>query len=483
MASEQLFRGGVEIQDGHFLLKVTKDHLQAVVTLKDIKNPMDLNVQNLAHELEQFGVVSGILEAPEPMGGGSFCVAKGVAAKQGENARIVLHVKPAVVYAPKKKDPDKDEVDYRELGNIVNVTKDRLLVEKIPPNAGTPGMDVFGMGISSKPGKDRKLKIGKGVRLSEDELKIYSNRDGKFVMAEGKPSVFGEHSVSGDVDLTVGNIAFGGEKLLVQGEIMPGFTVKCRGDIVIQKGVENGTAMAGGTLVISGPAVGDETVLRSKGDLTVEFVENGPALETAGDLIIKDFMVQGKARVGKNLKALHGKGTVIGGKCTIAGSMYVKELGSDAEIVTEVSVGMVPSLQERKQKLDADLLLWSERMNEVLKNITVLENLKKEGGGKLPEDKELFLKKCQTAMPMAMDKVNDLTEQGKLLDEELEKMVDECVYVYGKLYPGVIIKIGSAMRTMTAEEEQAVAHFDRTTRQIFVRKMTREERSALEGQE
>ncbi|MBA3004130.1 MAG: DUF342 domain-containing protein, partial [Desulfurivibrio sp.] len=37
MASEKLFKGGVEIQNGAFILRVTKDRLQAVVTPKDTK--------------------------------------------------------------------------------------------------------------------------------------------------------------------------------------------------------------------------------------------------------------------------------------------------------------------------------------------------------------------------------------------------------------------------------------------------------------
>ena len=87
-----------------------------------------------------------------------------------------------------------------------------------------------------------------------------------------------------------------------------------------------------------------------------------------------------------------------------------------------------------------------------------------------------------TMMPKAMERVNNLNEMNKQMDEELEQMVNECVYVYGILYPGVSIRIGSAIRTITAEEEQVVVHFDKTTRQIFVRKMSREEREEFEKQ-
>ncbi|MFA6284211.1 MAG: FapA family protein, partial [Desulfurivibrionaceae bacterium] len=193
MASEKLFKGGVDIQNGAFILKVTKDRLQAVVMPKDARAGVPLAQDLLQRELAENGIVGGVLPTPEPAGGGAFFVAKGVAPEPGENARVKMHVKPAIP-GPQRTDPDKDQVDYRELGSIVNVAKDRLLLEKVSPSQGKAGQDVFGVSIPAKPGKDSKLKYGKGVTLSPDETKIFAALDGKFVMSEGKPSVFGEHS-------------------------------------------------------------------------------------------------------------------------------------------------------------------------------------------------------------------------------------------------------------------------------------------------
>ena len=478
MASEKLFKGGVEIQDGAFILRVTKDRLQAVVTPKDVKAGAQLDYDLLQKELAENGIVGGVLPTPESAGGGSFLVAKGVAPMPGENARVKMHVKPAIP-GPQRTDPDKDQVDYRELGSIVNVAKDRLLLEKVAPSQGKAGQDVFGVGISAKPGKDSKLKYGKGVTISSDEMKIFAALDGKFVMAEGKPTVFGEHSITGDVDMKVGNIVFGGSKLTISGEVLPGFSVKCRGDIWIGQGINNSSVMAGGALTVIGGVVGEEAKLRAKGDITVDFVENGPKLETAGYLRVNDVLLQANASVGKDVVATQGNGTIIGGKIIAAGSVHVKELGCEAEVVTEVCVGLVPSLQMKKQKIDEDLGLWSNRLNEVIKNISALEKIKKELAGKLPEEKNTLLVKCRAFMPKAMEKVNLLTEENKELELELEQMVNEVVYVYGHLFPGVVVKIGSLVRTITLEEEQSVIYFDKESHQILVRKMNRNERDAM----
>ncbi|MFA6498062.1 MAG: FapA family protein [Desulfurivibrionaceae bacterium] len=478
MANEKLFKGGVEIQNGAFILRVTKDRLQAVVTPKDIKAGAQLDNDFLQKELAENGIVGGVLPTPESAGGGSFYVAKGTAPVPGENARVKMHVKPAIP-GPQRSDPDKDQVDYRETGSIVNVAKDRLLLEKIAPGLGKAGQDVFGVGIPAKPGKDSKLKEGKGVTLSPDETKIFAALDGKFVMADGKPTVSGEHSIAGDVDMKEGNILFGGASLVISGEVLPGFNVKCRGDIKIGQGVSNASVMAGGSLTVMGGVVGEESTLRAKGDITVEFVENGPKLETAGYLRVNDVLLQAQASVGKDVIATQGNGTIIGGKIVAAGSVHVKELGSEAEVITEVCVGLVPSLQVKKQKIDEDLALWSDRLNEVIKNISALEKIKKELAGKFPDDKSTLLAKCKAFMPKAMEKVNLLTEESNALELELEQMVNEVVYVYGRLFPGVMVKIGSMTRVITLEEEQSVIYFDKVSHQILVRKMSRDERDAM----
>ncbi|MEW6593574.1 MAG: FapA family protein [Thermodesulfobacteriota bacterium] len=482
MASEKLFKGGVEIQDDTFILKVSKDHLLAMAVPKDAKAGATLNPQLLAHELKEHGVVYGVLAEPERLPDGSFCVAKGDPPAPGQDARVRLHVKPSMARSPKMKEGSKDQVDFRELGTIVNVAKDKLLLEKMPPTQGKAGKDVFGTGIPAKSGKDRKLKCGTGVYLSEDESKIFSKFDGKFLMADGKPSVYEEHVVKGDLDISVGNIAFGGANLVIQGEVLPGFSVKCRGNVLVQKGVTNAFVMAGGNLTVVGSAVGEQTVLRAKGTVTVDFMENGARVETASDLIVNDYIVQCRAMVGKNL-IVKGKekGVVIGGNYIVGGSMFAKELGAETEITTTVSVGIIPSLQAKKLQLDADLQLWSDRLNEIIKNISTLEKMKKELGAGFPQDKAVLLQKYTAAMPKAMERVNLLTEQTKAMEEDLEQMVNENVYVYGKLYPGVVIKIGSVTRVTTSEEEQCVAYYDKDTRQIFIRKMSRDERTQFEA--
>ncbi len=475
-----LLGGGASVSAGRFVLKVSKDRLQALLFPKDDLGIKPEERQALFTEIQANGVINGILPEPQPQADGSFCVANGQAPQNGKNGHLQPHVRPAMVRTPKESSGGQGHIDLREHGNISNVAQDQLLLEKIPPTAGVPGKDVLGNDIAAKPGKDMKFKIGPGAYLSEDGLKVYAKANGKFAMVDGKASVFEEHVVRDDVDMSVGNVTFGGASLVVEGAVQAGFHVKCRGNISVGKGVLSAVVMAGGNLTIRGGIVAEEAKAMAKGDMDIDFVENIHTIDCGGELVINDFLVLGRhIRTGKNLKAVQGKGIVAGGECLVGGSLYVKELGSDDGVDTKIVVGVDRDFEQRKEQTEKDLAMWSERLNETLKNINALQKIKKEATGKLDEDHERLLKKMNEAMPRIMDKVNALQETQAEIEAELERRVTECVYVYDRLFPGVSVKIGPAIRVFNEEDTQVVVHFDQSSRQIHLRKMTSEELGAL----
>ncbi len=484
MADEKLFKGGVSVLDGAFLLKVAKDRLSAYLIPVEQDGEFaeidSFDAAKVNAVLVEYEIIHGLLPKPVVRDDNFVDVAKGMPPVKGENARVKMHVKPSMVRSPKQKEAKRDTVDFRELGSIVNVNAGQLLLEKIPLTDGTPGKDVFGITIPSKPGKDIALKGGPGVKVSEDGRKVVSTLDGKFLMADGKPSVFDSHVVKGDLDLSVGNIAFCGKSLTISGDVLPGFKIRSKGNVTVQKNINNAEILTHGKLMVNGSIVGEEVLLRSKGDMIVGFVENGPVLETLGSLTVKDFMVQGKVKTGGDLIAVKGNGTIVGGTYVVGGSVYVKNLGSDGEVVTEVSVGINPGLEVRRKKLDEELAIWPERLNQTIKNIGALEAMKKAEGDNMPPEKLALLKKMTSVMPKLMDRVNMLSEAEKKLQEEMEQLTDECVYVYETLFAGVTVKIGGIARLFTMEEDGVVIQFEKKTRQIHIRKLQDEERAHIE---
>nr|MBF0222132.1 DUF342 domain-containing protein [Desulfobulbaceae bacterium] len=478
-----LVKQGVDICDGQFVVKVSKDKLQAFVSLKDPKSGLtldDVDVNALMADVRQSGVNFGVLGSPQPREDGTFCVARGVNVVHGENARVKAYVKPCVVRVPKMKESSSiAKVDFRELGSIVNVPKDKLLLEKISPTAGTPGKTVLSEVLSPKAGKDVTVKVGPGVRLSEDGMKAYSEVEGKYMLADGKAAVMTEHLMSGDVDMSTGNIVFVGERITVNGSVQPGFPGKCKKDVDIAMGVQNSASIiAGGEIVIKGGVIGDEIVIQCWGDVKADFVENVGRIEVKGSLHVSDTIIQANVHVGKDVIVTGGKGILIGGKYIVGGSLHAKAIGSEAEVTTEIAVGINPELEERKQHLAKEKQLWPAKMNEIIKNTTALKKQQKDEGG-LPPDKMELLKKLNSNLPEVMAKVNELTEKEEALEVELDKATNESVYVYGTVFPGTRVSIGSLSRTLISTEERVVIHLDKATQQIHCRAMTPEEKNNM----
>ncbi|MCB2182207.1 MAG: FapA family protein [Desulfobulbaceae bacterium] len=471
----------VKICDDRFLLKLTKDKMKAVLQLIDQDSSFnDVPFDEILQEAQDLGVCFGLVPKLPPARGDMTIVASGKPVVHGENAKVKPIIKPAIVTSPKVKKLGKDMVDFRELGNIVNVPSGQLLLQKIAATDGTPGKNVLGEAVSPKPGKDVNIKCGPGALLSDDGMQVTSTLDGKFVMGDGKASVYEEHLVQGDVDISTGNMAFCGKRIEISGEVLSGFKVKCKGDVLVGKGVNNAQILAGGDIVILGGLIGEDAEVRAKGNIKLDFCENTGALEAKGNLTVTNFIVQANVKTGKDLRALEGKGSLIGGKYVLGGSMYVTDLGSDAEVVTEVTVGLKPELEQQKRKIEAAKEYWPNRMSEILKNINALNEMKKAEGKNFSEEKAKVLAEFNKMMPEVMEKNSQLTEMETKLDEEINKAANEVIYVYGTLYPGVRVTIGKASRIINKEEQQVVVELQKSTLTVHVRAMTPEEKEAGE---
>jgi hypothetical protein len=481
MPVDALFKEGVAVCDGGFTLKVSRDRLEAVIAPRDSGrgggNIRSIDLNGLHGEMRAAGVTFGLLGAPSPRMDGTFCVAQGKAPVNGDNARIKSYVKPGIAQAPKVDDPMTENVDFREMGAIVNVPKDKLLLEKVPLTLGEPGHTVTDEVINAKPGKDLTIKVGPGITLSPDGNQGVSAVEGKFVLVDGKPAVMVEHTVNGDIDYSVGNIAFVGQRLTVNGTVQPGFKVKCKGDIVIAQGVQYSAEItAGGNVEIKGGVMGHEIVIKSWGNVTTTFLDNVGRVEVKGDLTVAESVVQVHALVGGSIRVLSGQGVMAGGHYVVGGSVYVKELGSSDEVMTELSVGINPALDEKKAALDREKEVWSGRMNELLRNTTGLKTMQKEKGKEFPPEQAALLKKYQQMLPQVAERINQLSEAEVVMEAEMAQAASESIYVYGTLYPGAKVTIGGVTRVLNTQESAVVVHFDKENRQIHCRSMTPQER-------
>ena len=157
MVDSNLFRNGVPVYEGALLLKVSRDKLEAIIVPQQDVAIDQINVEKLHIEIQGQGIAFGLLPTIEKADEKSFVAARGEPVQNGEDAKIVLRVKPASFHPPEAQ-LDKERVDLKELHNIVNVTEGTVLAEKIPPTLGIPGKDVFGGGDCPQAWKGSKYE-------------------------------------------------------------------------------------------------------------------------------------------------------------------------------------------------------------------------------------------------------------------------------------------------------------------------------------
>ena len=481
MASNKLFKEGVEVDNGRFVLKVTNDRLRAFLetTAPEVTEEPDLFL--LKDELAEHG----LLPEPQPIKDkeGTFDVATGMPAENGKDAVIKHHITiSSKATAPKRKNSgSREEIDHRELHHLINVRQGQLLAEKLPHTPGKPGKDVFGAVISAKDGKDIPLNCGQGVDLSDDGSRLIAKTDGEYRLTNGKSEVFDKYLVRGNVDMSVGNIAFGGLLLTIKGNVLPGFKVKCRGDINIGGEVNNAMVTAGGELTVKRGIVGRHARIKSRYNISAAIIEEGPMVQSkAGSLTVTDHIIQSRIYVAGDIVVTLGKGYVRGGQYMAGGSFYAMELGSEGEVNTEVTVGIGPELQQKKLTLEQENPIWQDRMTKVNRYIDGFKRLKKRRG-KLEPEQNGILEQLQKVATIIARQLAGLKELQNQIHQKLDRHYTEGVYISSRLFPGVTSRIGNATRIFTEPVKGVVIYQDLTTRQIFSRPITQEDKPPAEG--
>ena len=75
------------------------------------------------------------------------------------------------------------------------------LATLVPIDYGTPGEDVYGNIIRPKKVRNKRLRHGKNIHLSEDGLKMYSDVSGNVTLVEDRVFVSDTYVIEGDVCL------------------------------------------------------------------------------------------------------------------------------------------------------------------------------------------------------------------------------------------------------------------------------------------
>lgn len=219
-----------------------------------------------------------------------------------------------------------DRVDFYELGLIHNVRKGQVLAEAY-----------------DEPHFDPKdFPAGENTYVPEDNPRVLlAAADGHAFWKDGKIHVSPIYVVSGDVDLSTGNLHFVG-RLVVKGTVRASFVVEAK-EALIEGDVEGRVFTRGNLEVLGGIVSGKRRVICG-GDLRASYIMSSQ-VEAKGKVEVEKFIRESEVKAGETVRVMGNPGLILGGLIQARLGVEARVMGSGMSVRTKVVAGVDPFLE------------------------------------------------------------------------------------------------------------------------------------------
>ncbi|MDR2391172.1 MAG: FapA family protein [Planctomycetota bacterium] len=296
-----------------------------------------------------------------------FQVARGDPMSRGENGSIEFHVQPSSSH-PRYDLNVSGNIDYKQLNLIENCFAGQRVASILPPGPGRAGKDIFGRDIPPEPGVPVDVKLGNGVRASQNGREISAEIDGRVIHEDGKISVSTLLEINHDVDLSIGNLDFVG-RIVVNGSLPDGFYINGRQGVEIRGDMGAARIASEGDVKLTGGVKGKRAGVIFCRNLNVRYLDE-TIVEASGDVVVEKEIVHSNVKALGRVSVPHG--TILGG--TICGFRGVEAdtIGSELGVATRVMAGLDWTDENRMEEIRIRL---AERMERVHSAQVLLEPL------------------------------------------------------------------------------------------------------------
>ena len=335
----------------HCDISVSEDRMTAVLSLKKTfpgASPETIHGLMANHNIS-FGIIDDAAIAAylgaDPLPEAPLEIAKGTAPETGTDGTLAYH------FATNQKIGSigaQGKIDFKDKGEVPYVHKGDLLVEKIPPQEGAPGKDVYGEPIPpDKPG-DVKIRFGSGVELSEDALKAHAKADGQPKLSfGGRVSVMSDLEINGDVDLKSGHVDFEGN-VKVTGTVQSGFRVKCAA--LTAKEIMSAEVFASGDVTTTGGIIG--ATIQAQGDVKAKYIKNAN-ITTYGDIIVEKEVTDAKITASGTCRVTRGK--ILTAEISAKQGVEAIDIGTDVSSPCRLTVGVDEHIETEIARIESNL--------------------------------------------------------------------------------------------------------------------------------
>lgn len=427
-------------------VRIRRDRMEARIDITTPEDVPTVTMSQLIEKLNSAGVVYGVdvqvLESLTQIRSGSdILFAQGNPPCDGSNAFLKYHIDSDSQGRPVEMDDGR--VDFKENNSFLCVEEGQLLVEKIPATPGTPGIDVFGLPIPAKPGKDIPMPVGKNV-INVDDWRLYAAIDGHLhIFLNKRINVIPVIVIDGDVDYSTGNIEFRGS-VIVRGSVQPDFSVKAGGNVEVCGSICGGMVEANNIIIHRGIQGMSRSVIKARERLVANFIENA-IVYADQEIIISDVILNSSIFAGIRIIAEGGRGLIRGGRISAGEEIQAFTIGNQANVATSIEVAVNPFLKDELINLRLERKK-AETLCEELKHS--LSYILAQGIDNLTAEKRERYQRKETEYNTLVDRVEEMSQRIVSIENLLHSLKPGKICVYGIIYPGVKISIGTSIKPL-----------------------------------
>jgi uncharacterized protein (DUF342 family) len=284
-------------------------------------------------------------------------------------------------------------MDWKDRGDIPQVTVDQVLAEKVGGDPGRPGIDVHGEEIPPPKIKQPLLKSSKGALRTEDGRRIVAKINGMPKLdAMGRIAVYSILPIDGDVGPETGHVDFDGH-VEISGAVTDGYRVKANNLTAAE--------MQGADVEVSEDLTAQKgiyaTTLKVGGNIKASHIHNS-TIEVDGNLVVEKEILN--CTVEARGKVLIAGGRILSSRICAKKGVFTKDIGSPATRSSELMVGVDLRYEREMKRFHKSLKALGVEKTRIEKNIVAqkaqVDELAVELGKVAQEqDKVMVLERCK----------------------------------------------------------------------------------------
>ncbi len=412
----------------HFKVTINGGAVDAYIEVKEGSH--DISREALMEVLDNNGITRGIIEETvEKIISGQFDegpmhIAQGAIPKKGRDGYYEYFFNTD--FNKKPKILEDGSTDYSNVDWFTVVKEGDTLAVYHDAEDGIDGYNVKGDPIPAKKGLEQGLLKGSGFVLSEDKHVYTAQMDGMVTLRGGILEVT-KHLEVNEATMATGNIDFDGS-IHIKGNVENGVTIHATEDIVIDGNVGGAEIISEGKIVLNkGMNAGRRGKVKADKGVISKFFENV--------LVISEADIEVNTSLNSTLRAkgrIISSNAIIGGRAFSSHGYKVHNIGNEAGVKTQLTIGIDESLIDRVAEL-------KYRLTENRKQLNILEN-------SLNEMKMKYPPEVRNTMPMFIkveDAIYTLNKRSQEVEREKEQINREILYsresvmnISGRAYEG-----------------------------------------------